>query len=73
MRHRNTHFTGRKKEVKKVIDALQKGFAAEADSRKCFVITGMGGQGKSALCLKVAEDIRRRFVNGFPRSHESFC
>jgi nucleoside-triphosphatase THEP1 len=27
-----------------------------------FVITGMGGQGKSEICLKVADLVRERYV-----------
>lgn len=40
--------------------------ARELESKqRRFVIVGMGGIGKSEICLKVAENIRERFVSTF--------
>jgi len=37
---------------------------AEVDQRKrcCIVITGMGGQGKSEVCLQLANRVRQLYV-----------
>jgi ABC-type phosphate transport system ATPase subunit len=50
----NTLFTGRKKLLERVKYALRK----ESPEQKVFVIIGMGGMGKSEICLKIANEMR---------------
>lgn len=54
-------FTGRVDLIKRLRDALQwDGQASQVLEQVRLVITGMGGQGKSELCLKVANSLRDR-------------
>ncbi len=36
-----------------------------AEEQQSFVITGMGGQGRSEVCLKIANLVRQRYVHVF--------
>ena len=59
----NSFFTGRQKILetieKAILDNLKTG---DASQPRGYVVTGMGGQGKSELCLKVVHDLRSRSV-----------
>jgi hypothetical protein len=60
----NTLFTGRTKILGKIKDALCPGDKSySGDLQRRFVITGLGGQGKSEVCLKVADLVRQAYVN----------
>ena len=56
----NNLFTGRTETLAKIINAI-------SDSRHIlqqhrFIITGMGGQGKSEVCLQIANKVRQEYV-----------
>lgn len=51
----NTMFTGRLEVIEKIANAIK----SPADTQKRFILTGMGGQGKSEICLKVASQVRQ--------------
>lgn len=54
----NPHFIGRGE----LIDRVVKGINSEDESteQRRVVLTGMGGQGKSEICLHVANEVRHR-------------
>lgn len=54
----NPHFTGRRK----VIDSIVKRITSQDanNEQRRFVLTGLGGQGKSEICLHVANEVRDR-------------
>ena len=54
----NSLFTGRTKLIERIKSEIRNG---ESDDR-VFVITGLGGLGKSELCLKIAKDMREEYV-----------
>ena len=59
----NTLFTGREK----ILDDIKRALQPNNDSsalieQKRFVITGLGGQGKSEICLKLADLMREESV-----------
>jgi len=54
----NDLFTGRTELLLRMQEALHINHASPADKQKRFVITGLGGQGKSEICLKVASLMR---------------
>ncbi|KAF7502214.1 hypothetical protein GJ744_006436 [Endocarpon pusillum] len=56
----NSRFTGRGESLMRVEHAILSNLEAKDVSRR-YVITGIGGQGKSELCLKVVEKLRTRF------------
>lgn len=60
----NPLFTGRGEVIAKITDAVYK--ASQDDDptmEQCrIVLTGMGGQGKSEVCLKVAAKVRSSYV-----------
>jgi hypothetical protein len=70
--HRNTYwivpravndlFTERAKLLCEIQDALHIGYTSTPDKQKRFVITGLGGQGKSEICLKAASQMRKTYV-----------
>jgi hypothetical protein len=47
-------FTGRSEIIDKIKGALQDDRAQHVEQQKVFVITGLGGLGKSEICLQVA-------------------
>lgn len=54
----NPHFTGRREIIEKIVRTITSSDSANEQRR--FVITGMGGQGKSEICLHVANEVRDR-------------
>ncbi|KFZ01814.1 hypothetical protein V500_00606 [Pseudogymnoascus sp. VKM F-4518 (FW-2643)] len=61
----NNLFTGRIELLRRMKKALSNIDASSIDKRKIFVITGLGGQGKSEICLKVASLMREEFWGVF--------
>jgi hypothetical protein len=56
----NTLFTGREDTLDSIESAIRRSLNdTESYIQRRFVITGMGGQGKSELCLKVASSMRQ--------------
>ncbi|OTB19701.1 hypothetical protein K445DRAFT_52537 [Daldinia sp. EC12] len=51
-------FTGRRDIIQKIKSALT---SSRPNTQKRFVITGIGGMGKSEVCLRVADELRERF------------
>lgn len=54
----NTLFTGRSE----AIGRIAKEITTPADIQRRFILTGMGGLGKSEVCLKVASRVRDQYV-----------
>jgi predicted ATP-dependent serine protease len=54
----NTLFTGRAKLLERIENVIRK----DALEMKVLVVTGMGGLGKSEICLKVVNDMRREYA-----------
>jgi Mrp family chromosome partitioning ATPase len=54
----NTLFTGRTKLLERVKDAIRR----DVSEQKIFVITGLGGLGKSEVCLKLAYELRQEYI-----------
>lgn len=57
-RSTNPHFTGRREVIERIVKSITSKDSANEQQR--LVITGMGGQGKSELCLHVANEVRER-------------
>jgi hypothetical protein len=57
----NPLFTGREEVLQRIERSLMVDTNSTKQQRR-FVITGMGGQGKSEICLKVADLVRERYV-----------
>ncbi|TVY71301.1 Protein SERAC1, partial [Lachnellula suecica] len=64
-RSTNTLFTGRDKLLLRIQKAIHCDPTSPPDKQKRFVITGMGGQGKSEICLKVASQMQKEFWGVF--------
>ncbi|TVY71302.1 Protein SERAC1, partial [Lachnellula suecica] len=64
-RSTNTLFTGRDKLLLRIQKAIYCDPTSPPDKQKRFVITGMGGQGKSEICLKVASQMQKEFWGVF--------
>ena len=58
----NKLFTGRAELLLRIQKALESDHTSTADEQRRFVITGIGGQGKSEICLKVADLMREKYV-----------
>lgn len=58
----NNLFTGRTELLDRMHGALHSDRTRCAEEQKRFVITGLGGQGKSEVCLRVASLIREEYV-----------
>lgn len=57
----NNLFTGRQSELTRIETAIsQSSKEPVVAQQKRFIITGLGGQGKSEICLKVADSLRQR-------------
>lgn len=56
----NNLFTGRIETLTKIINAIRDSHCMPQQHR--FIITGMGGQGKSEVCLQIANKIRQEYV-----------
>ncbi|KAF2106263.1 P-loop containing nucleoside triphosphate hydrolase protein [Lophiotrema nucula] len=61
----NSFFTGRSELVDRIRSAFRFDQATQTEEQKRFVITGIGGQGKSEVCLKVANLMREDFWGVF--------
>jgi hypothetical protein len=59
----NSLFTGRTEIITRIRSAFQERGTTNAAQQSRFVITGMGGQGKSELCIKVANSMREEYVS----------
>jgi len=57
----NDLFTGRGELLPRIQEAIQYS-TSSSNKQKRFVITGLGGQGKSEICLQVANQMRDQFV-----------
>jgi hypothetical protein len=59
----NNLFTGRTEVLDKIKDSLRRSNnTLSTEQQKRFIITGLGGQGKSEICLKVADELRQEYV-----------
>jgi hypothetical protein len=58
----STLFTGRASTIETLEQQLCFPAKIYEDKQRRFVIVGLGGMGKSEICLKVAENVRERFV-----------
>jgi Mrp family chromosome partitioning ATPase len=58
----NSLFTGRSDLIYRVQRALQSESVSVAQKQRRFVITGLGGQGKSEICLQVASLMKQKYV-----------
>jgi ATP-dependent Clp protease ATP-binding subunit ClpA len=54
----NKLFTGRSEIIDKIKEAISDDSTQHADKQKVFVITGLGGMGKTEICLQVANILR---------------
>jgi Mrp family chromosome partitioning ATPase len=62
-RNVNTKFTGREMLLQNIENALLHETHSEEPTRqKIYVITGMGGIGKSEICLKLANSMKKQLV-----------
>lgn len=50
------HFTGRKELAKRLTRAFSRDHSTQLHKQKVFVISDIGGTGKSEVCLKFADD-----------------
>jgi hypothetical protein len=57
----NTLFTGRAEILKRIENAIT--ITGDVNMQRRFVITGIGGQGKSEICLKMVDRVRDTWVN----------
>ncbi|PMD26604.1 hypothetical protein NA56DRAFT_654415 [Hyaloscypha hepaticicola] len=57
----NSLFTGRSDLLSRIQRALQSESISAAQCQRRFVITGLGGQGKSEICLQVASLMKQKF------------
>ena len=58
----NSLFTGRSDLLDRIQSALQGESIPIAQTQRRFVITGLGGQGKSEICLQIASLMRHKYV-----------
>jgi hypothetical protein len=59
----NGLFVGRSEVIRRIENAFCPHGSTDMSNQRRFVITGMGGQGKSEICLKVANLMREECVN----------
>ena len=57
---RNPFFTGREEILRRIKSAIT--ITRDVNMQRRFVITGIGGQGKSEICLKIADQVREACV-----------
>jgi adenylylsulfate kinase-like enzyme len=62
----NKLFTGRGELLLRMQKALRYDQTSSLDKQRTFVITGLGGQGKSEICLQVASQMREEYVLSMP-------
>lgn len=53
----NNFFTGRTETLTKIMNAIDNSRRMQQQHR--FIITGMGGQGKSEICVQIANKLRQ--------------
>lgn len=58
----NDLFTGRVELLARMQQALRHEITSRTSKQRRFVITGLGGQGKSEVCLQVANLVREEYV-----------
>ena len=58
----NRLFTGRAELLTRIIKTLRGDGPFHTSRQKRFVITGLGGQGKSEICLQVADLIKDEYI-----------
>lgn len=58
----NSLFTGRTELLDRIQGALRVDKASDFKEQKRFIITGLGGQGKSEICLKITALMREQCV-----------
>jgi FlaA1/EpsC-like NDP-sugar epimerase len=58
----NSLFTGRSDLLSRIQTALQSELISAGQYQRRFVITGLGGQGKSEICLQVASLMKQKYV-----------
>ena len=56
----NSLFTGRTGILNKIMDAISRGRRTPQQHR--YIIMGLGGQGKSEICLQIANKVRQEYV-----------
>lgn len=56
----NNLFTGRTRIIAKIMNAISNSRRMTQQHR--FIIGGMGGQGKSEICLQIANKVREEYV-----------
>jgi hypothetical protein len=57
----NRLFSGRSEILERTEETFRKRLSEkDVFEQCCIVITGLGGQGKSELCLRIANDLRQR-------------
>lgn len=67
----NTGFVGRTEILTTIKNAIRNNQkAGSIRQQQRFVITGMGGQGKSEICLKIADMVRHEYVIYIPFQHK---
>ena len=58
----NDLFTGRAELLARIQQALHIDITSKPAKQRRFVITGLGGQGKSEVCLQVASFMQEEYV-----------
>ena len=58
----NSLFTGRSDLLSRIQRALHSELISAAQYQRRFVITGLGGQGKSEICLQIASLMKQKYV-----------
>ncbi|KFY02433.1 hypothetical protein O988_02162 [Pseudogymnoascus sp. VKM F-3808] len=61
----NRLFTGRSEIIDRIKGAIRDDSTQHADKQKVFVITGLGGMGKTEICLQLANTLREEFWGVF--------
>ena len=56
------HFTGRQRVRELLASVLNPAKSLTPPCQRCFVISGLGGTGKSEVCIKFAEEHRDEYV-----------
>lgn len=67
----NPFFTGRKRVLRKLREIFCLPDDEEKFRQKRFVIHGIGGAGKSEVCVKFAHENKNRYVNLLPKGYNS--
>jgi hypothetical protein len=62
----NTLFTGRTALLHRIQQSFLDEHVSVIQTQRRFVITGLGGQGKSEVCLKAVNLMREKYVHTMP-------